>query len=359
MRIDRLNLCILVLIVSVSAVIAYGYFNRVDRPNFEVRLERHNEVVDGTALSPYRYRVLVPVVGQVFIRAFTGILSSEAIFPLSYPLYAPHMQAGTQAAKITQVAFLLAYAIYDLLAVFFLLATLLIWLRQWFSKEQALIGVLFIAASMSIALQDHDFQPWSLLEAGLLTASLIAIHQKRDGLVAVLVALASLNRETAVFIPLAFLLIRFDASGLRAKLDWRPILMAAGLLAIWAAIFGGLRYFRGDAPHMATLEQILARNLTRPCLFYTVINTGLFLGGFWVFALLGLKYAPHPVRRAVWIVPPYLITIILWGVWHEVRLLMPLYPILAPLGLAFVYPRQASKDRPPDAGPQPSTSASS
>ena len=121
MNIERkIDFSSLILILSVSAVIAYGYFGRVDRPNFELRLELHNQIITGTAPSPYRYRILVPFAGEILTRTLLVILPMKA-------------------------AFLLSYAIYDLTVIFFLLAVLFLWLRTWFNMEQALIGVLFIA----------------------------------------------------------------------------------------------------------------------------------------------------------------------------------------------------------------------
>ncbi|MCX7726230.1 MAG: hypothetical protein N2053_05225, partial [Chitinispirillaceae bacterium] len=48
----------IILILSVSTVLAYSYFNRVDLPHFELRYELHNQIISKTAPSPYRYRIL-------------------------------------------------------------------------------------------------------------------------------------------------------------------------------------------------------------------------------------------------------------------------------------------------------------
>jgi hypothetical protein len=307
----------LILIISVSAVLAYGYFNRIDRPKYEARLELHNKILRGTAPSPYRYRVLVPFTGEALTRSFSVVL--------------PHKEA-----------FLLSYLIYDFLAIFILLYLLFIWSSIWFSREQALIGVLFVAGTMPIALQDHFFQPWSLLEVGLFTAALLAIHSKRYWLLAAIVVLASLNRETAVLIPLVFLLASLDQARFLkpgSRIEWKPVVQAGGLLLLWAAVFLGIRYFQGSTAHTATIREVLAKNTTERGLFYTFVNGGLFLGGFWVFAVLGFRYAPRLIRRITWIVPLYLVTVLVWGVWYEVRLLMPLYPVLVPLGLSFIFRR--------------------
>lgn len=304
------------MILSVSVVIAYGYFTKVDLVNYKTRLELHNQILEGTAPSPYRYRILVPFVVEVFTKALSTVLPIRA-------------------------SFLLSYGIYDLLAVFFLLAMLFIWLRTWFNEE-ALIGVLFVAATIPIALQDHNFQPWSLLEAGLFSAALLAIDKKRFWLLVFIVTLATLNRETAVFIPLAYLVTIDRKSDLKtsSKKDWEPILLFSGLFLIWLAIFWGLRYMRGNALQIETFRELLARNTIKGSLFYAVVNGSLFLGGLWVFAILGYKNAPLFIKRIALIIPLYLLTIMVWGVWYEVRLLMPLYPILVPLGLYYLFPKE-------------------
>ena len=310
----------LILILSVSAVIAYGYFNRVHTPNLESRLELHNQIIAGTAPSPYRYRILVPFIGEVLTQGLSVVFSGKA-------------------------AFLLAYAIVDLLSVFFLMVVLFFWLKTWFTRDQALIGVLFVAGTIPIALQDHYFQPWSLVEAGLFSLALVAIHRKHYWLLALLVVLASLNRETALFIPLAFLLTIDIVSLLnaRSKSEWQPILAFSGLLLIWAAVYWGLRYSLGSTSYIGTVEGLLgslARNTTKSRLFFTFVNGSLFLGGLWVFALLGFRYAPGFIKRVALIVPLYLLSVAVWGAWNEVRLLMPLYPVLVPLGLSLLYPQR-------------------
>jgi hypothetical protein len=313
------DVAFLVLLFSAAAAVAYGYYRRTDEPFFRPRVTLHREIIDGTAESPYRYRVLVPFAGQALTRALSTVLTPAD-------------------------SFLWAYGIYDLLAVFSLLVMLFVWAKTWFTPEHSLIGVLFVAATMPLALQDHYFQPWSLAEAALFCAGLLAIQRRRPALLFAVVALASLNRETAIFLPLAFLLT-VEAGDLRradGARNWKPLLLFAGLLLTWATIYGGLRLWRGEATHIETIEGLWARNTERQNLIYALENAGLFLGGFWIFAALGLPRAPTFLKRVAWIIPVYLATILVWGVWYEVRLLMPLYAILLPLGLFFLFPPRAT-----------------
>jgi hypothetical protein len=310
------DLWALVLIVSVSAVLAHGYLNRVDRRHLAARLALQARIIDGTAPAPYRYRVLVPFATEGLTRALTVRLPPEKSFEL-------------------------AYALYDFLAVFFLLAMLFWWSRTWFTREQALVGVLFVAATMPIALQNHYFQPWSLLEPPLVTAALLAMHRRRYWLVAGVSVLAALNKETAILIPLAFLLTMDPAGPTSTPRlpEWRPIVLLAGLLIAWAGVFGGLRYGLGHSSLVSRIPGIFERNLLPANLMLTAVHASLFLGGLWIFAVAGIRHAPPFIRRVAPIVPIYLLFVAVWGVWYEVRVLMSLYPVLVPLGLSFLYLR--------------------
>ena len=73
-----------------------------------------------------------------------------------------------------------------------------------------------------------------------------------------------------------------------------------------------------------------------------VFNVTLLLGAFWLFAALGWRHAPSFVRRTALVIPAYLITVAVWGIWWEVRLLMPLYPVLFALALSYLYQPRAN-----------------
>jgi hypothetical protein len=311
------------IILSVSAVLAYIYFRQVGSPYLKERLELHQQILRGTAESPYRYRVLVPFIGEALTRTLGAVL--------------PHDRA-----------FLLAYALYDLAAILLLLKVLHRYLRAWFSNEQALVGVLFAAATMPLALRDHYFQPWSILEAGLFAAGLLCIRDGRYRLLALIVALASLNRETALFIPLAFLVAAAGVKGedgASRPAAGKAALLFVGYVAIWAVVFFGLRAVLGGARPVMTLPEVLARNTAPAVTLRAIVRAGLLFGAFWIFAAAGFMRAPGFVRRVSLVALPYLAAVFVWGMWHEVRLLMPLYAIVVPLGLSFLYRERDASSR--------------
>jgi hypothetical protein len=321
---SRIGWTTFAIVLSVSAALAYVYFRQVGSPYLQERLELHRQILQGSAESPYRYRVLVPFVAEALARGLSAVLPGDR-------------------------AFLLAYGLYDLAAIFLLLGVLYRYLRAWFSNEQALGGVLFAAATMPVALRDHYFQPWSILEAGLFAAGLLCICRGRRWTLAAIVALASFNRETAVFIPLAFLLANASIGGTgepgRMPVR-RAALLFAGYCAIWAAVFFGLRAVLGGAPPAMPRPEAFSRNTAGAVTLRAIVRAGLLFGAFWIFAVAGFRRAPGFVRRVSLVALPYLAAVLVWGMWHEVRLLMPLYAIIVPLGLSFLYRGREASARP-------------
>jgi hypothetical protein len=315
---NRSDRVLIWIILSLAAVLAYDYYIQIDVPNLVSRLDLHQHIIAGTAASPYRYRVLVPFIGEVLRLGFATILSPSK-------------------------SFLLAYAIFDLLAIVFLLLIFFAYLQLWFSREQAFIGTLFMAGMMTLVFKDHIFQPWSFLEVGLFTASLYLMVTKKPLLLGIVVAVASLNRETGVFIPLTYLITSLDfksifKNGIPAlRKQARTIWLSLAFFSIWLVIYLGLRWLLGSAPQVNSVEALYSQNTSSKNLLYALLNWILFFGAFWIFPILGYKHAPEFLRRVLIIVPFYLLSVLVWGVWYEVRLLMPLYPVLIPLGMAFVF----------------------
>ena len=56
------------LIVPLSLLLSDGYYSRVEKPNYEARVALHQAIIDGTAESPYRYRVLIPYLAEGLTR---------------------------------------------------------------------------------------------------------------------------------------------------------------------------------------------------------------------------------------------------------------------------------------------------
>jgi hypothetical protein len=302
------------ILLSVAMILAYVYFFSIHVPREDLIRSSHNAIILGTAKFPYRYRVLVPFV-------------MEGLSRLLSPFFA-------------DFSFTLAYGIYYLFALFGLLLTLYIFLRHWFIVEHALIGCLFAASAAHLGLRDSYFQPWSQIEPTLLMLALLATYKKRYVLIGVLVLLATLNRETGAFLVIAFVVANTDFSRLRQKkfpVDLKTVLLTAAYSAVWLLTYGGLRLIRGGTPPIVPLAELLDYNLRPGILFWTALNLVTFFGFFWIFIVRGFKFAPPFIRRAALLVPIYFIILAPYAIWYEVRLLMPLFGVLIPLGLSYLF----------------------
>jgi hypothetical protein len=234
-----------------------------------------------------------------------------------------------------------ALTVWDFLGLSFALLSLYALLRLWFTPTRALVGVLLTAALLPITFAYFLYQPWWMIEVGLLSLGLRFGASRRLVPLGAVVLLAALNRETGVFVPLAILLgylgpLRLDS--VRRALTQREVQVCLGYLALSAAVFGGLRLLRGGAPPADRLEDVALRNLNLVNLSRAGFGVALFLGAGWVFAVRGRRSAPEFIRQASRVVVPYLAVFLIWGTWREVRLLATLYPVLLPLVLTYCYP---------------------
>ena len=297
-----------------------------------LRFVTQQQIVDGEALDPYRFRLLVPEVVH-----WLGL----------------HGPFGSSAVSLDRIHFVLFGSCFFLL--FWLLRVQLTQLG-W-SAGQSLVGPLVIALILPMALINHDYQPWSWVEAVSIPLVVILVLRRNSVWWLVVVGtLAVLNRETAlalVLIPMAMLLMNRKSRG------HRKYFVLAGLaLALPWIIARYLMLFVWPGPaneRVISVAEVWARNTDFSSAaslqwggWLTMIFTvGVFAAAVVVASLFGIANRSCP-REALWIaaltVPAYVAG---WGVfalWGEVRVLVPVMLLLIPIALsAFASPDQ----RPP------------
>jgi hypothetical protein len=287
---------------SAVAVTSLDYAFGPGDSSLAARRGIHQGIIDQTTRAPDRYRVLSAVIVEAPVRMLRPFMTFE--------------QAYDRASAVLYFAAMVA-----------LLGTHYRFLREWFTQEQALIGVLLLACTLRITIRLHDYAPSSYLEPSFFALSLVAIHRDRRGWLALLLALATLNRETAIFIVAIFAVTRVRSRD--------TVIAAAGYGALWLAIFAALRYFGGDAERYWTLDRVWRTNMSQPQL--AAFHVAALFGAGWIFATLGWRHAPRFVQWSALIVIPYLVTVAIWGIWWEVRLLLPMMPILLALALSYLF----------------------
>jgi hypothetical protein len=296
------SLTLAAIFVAASAVTALDYSFFVGDPTLVARRSIHHGVLAHTATAPDRYRLLAPVIVEGPVRVLQQWMPRD-------------------------VAFDRVYAVFYLAAMAALLWSQFAYLRIWFSDEQALIGVLLLASTLRITIRQHDYAPFSYLEPTFFAVGLLLILDTRRVWLGLLIALATFNRETAIFLVLLFAATQ--------SLTRRTIQTTVIYLAIWAAVFFGVRLYGGEAERYWELGRIWRTNISQPGL--TFYNVTAFLGIIWVLAIAGFSRAPEFVRRAALVIPAYAVVVAVWGLWWEVRLLMPLLPLVLPLALSSLF----------------------
>lgn len=313
----------MLLILSGALSVSYDYYQKIDVKFLRSRIELHDAIIEGNAPSPYQYRVLVPFTTQIIRKTLGGL--------------------GQNSTD----AFRYAYALYDFIAIAFSLFATYVYLRIWFRYEPALIGTLLLAILMPANFKYHYFQPWSLIEIGFFALGLYAIHQRKKLTLISLVILATLNRETGIFIPMLYgLSLAFEYLQDKSSLKGNAHRWLLGLITLGISIglLIGLRLIFGNLSHVVNLSDLFYRNIQPTNLRRTAIAFSLFLGAFWLLIFFGFPKAPRFVKASLAILPFYLLTYLVWGAWYETRVLMPLYPVLIPVGLSAIFPISESKD---------------
>src|SRR5262245_9739100 len=202
---------LVLLTAALLPALDYGFGPGVE--SMTARREIHRAILAGTARDPDRYRWLAAAIVEPPTRLLAPLMSYDAAFD-----------------RVSTVFYFAAITA--------MLWSLYAWLRWWFSDEAALIAALIAACAIRITMRQHDYAPYSFLEPTFVAMTLLAILRRQHVWLGALVAAASFNRETAVFLVLLYL-VTSDGS----RQAWARTI-AYG--SIWAAIFLGVRAISGE-----------------------------------------------------------------------------------------------------------------
>lgn len=307
----------LLIILSISGIISYIYFRNIQYPNYFDRFALHESIVNLSASYPYRQRLLVPFLSKYLMNLYGIVLPQK-------------------------LAFLGSYLTYSFFSIFLFLTTLYIWIRNFFKENYSIAGVLVIALLMQIALDDHYFQPWSLIDAFFFTLSFILIKQKNFPWLFLINLLANLNRETGIFIPIAF---ATSSLYLTNKNHFLPRITKENFVK-FSLLFGSaiIVYFSirlsigvGELTAADLGARVLLKNIELFSIFKTSLHLLLLSPILIIYPIKGFSSAPQIVKKISLFIPFYLISYLIFGVWYEIRILIPLCPILIVFGLSFFF----------------------
>lgn len=239
-------------------------------------LEHHQGIFNLTLESPYRYRILSHYVVQ-YINDLTG------------------------------TSILLLYIVWYIIMTVALFTFCVNALGE--SKLHKLCAM-FLLVCFLLVTYFPFFQPSTICEA----VFVVLVILMRRNLIAcfVLILFASLNRETAILLPLLMI----------EKIDKRTIINVAVAFAISLSVFVGLRVWLGNAPHCFSLVYIFSKNIANIPLFLVI-----FLLSTPVAVTISIKN--HYIGILLF-VAIYLVFLGVFGLLYEFRIYTPIFVSLLP-----------------------------
>jgi hypothetical protein len=271
---------------------------------------------------------------HAYERYIPGVLDRSYGAPGIYRVLIPYtLDAITRITRIAPETVWLATRWLFFLAAF---VAMHVYLRTWFETAGALLGVALVGATLPLTFTNSWAHPDHIPELALFTAGCWAIARNRFAWLVAWLVLATLNRETAVFLVLLYALVH----------PWTRDHLArvARLGAVWATVFVGLRLALGVG-HYDYWQ--LGRNLEFLKLLPPAYDVyyrayayfGLVLAApFLIWALVSLRRQPSFCRRALLVVPPFVLVSFTISSIIETRIFTPLYPLVLPGALCAFLP---------------------
>jgi hypothetical protein len=281
--------------------------------NLQALPQWHLEMILGQAPAPNQYRPLTPWLAQLLV----FVLPGRNLF----------------------VAYLLVRSLVTG-------ATLLLfdrYMRVWFSPAAAAAGALCIAAILPFTylhvVQESD--PINLL---VFVVAFWALARGRDALLFPLVLVGTLNRETTAMVPALYLVARWGRRPM-GQVVWRT----AALVGAWALIYLSMVWvFYGRREYYC--EVMMWRTNVES--WTPTIQVLLVFGVMWVLAFAAAKRGPLLLLRALWLLPPFVILHYLVAMVREVRLFLPLAPLVIPLAWCVLLPEARQDEGETEVGQQ-------
>ncbi|HZQ98616.1 MAG TPA: hypothetical protein VFC93_07345 [Chloroflexota bacterium] len=293
-----------VLRVVADALAALAFTTVRLREGTEYALATRAGLIGFTAENPYQRRVLVPWLAHQVSQAVQA--SNTAIFGV-----------------FDWLGLVLALILLRRLAVRFVGAG---------GAGSTAAALLYALAFNDLVLDTH-YYPYDLPAVAFWTAFLLVALERRWRLLHPVFWLATLNRETSVFMIPALGLSLYGAIP-----AWQLALHSITMIAVWAGLQWWLRAaFAGNGG--AAFEVHMTDNLAYLATPSNWLPLLLCWGGAWLPAFATWRHQPAPLRRLLMLVPPFAAVFFYGGVVGEIRVLGEVAPIVvlaASAGIAAV-----------------------
>lgn len=296
-KIDRRDVALFIwygVLAALAAYVLLWWQFWTDLPSHGEMFASYKSILEGTYDVPHQYRYVAYLLPDL-IRRITGfsLQTSEAI----------HRALWLWACA-------LAFHVY---------------LKHWFGRHGAIIGVLGFFGVVPLVILQTSFAPSDIPTVFFQILAFIALRNKRYVHLLWIAPVGILFRETMLYVfPVWAVMFLFEKDE-RAQL---PYLI--GAIVITLVVYGGIRFyfgFRFYDSYLLPQNLMDSRSFIRPILLFGIMG---------VLAWLNFKSAPAFLRYAAVLVPLVIVAIFLYGFAKDMRLWLPLVPVIFPLGLRFI-----------------------
>lgn len=225
------KLPVAILITMLALISTWYVVKTVILPHIGARIDLADAVLAGQAEPPYQYRVLKPLAGRGLETLLAPLIGNGRLrHVVSYSL-------------ITLAAFASAFSAFYL------------YLRKFFSRNAALIGLLLLQVVVPLSVTGY-YMEGDFIALALYALGLYLMVSDNDIYLPAVVGLAALNREQSVFLVLLYALYLVG----RRQAQGKKLVILASCFAVWFAAVLGTRLYFGFRPTRYTVAVHIAHN---------------------------------------------------------------------------------------------------
>lgn len=300
----------------VATVLTILHCVHIDLPYHPQQAAEHHKILEGQQDRPYNIRVFQP-------------LAVEALHQLVPSLrYARVFIAGYAAIRwLSILATLIAFEI---------------WLRKFTSLATARLVVLFVTVIYPMGYFFYNYQPTSVVDLACFTVALSLIAHGWHWPLVPLMALATLNRNTAIFILPAYVLWHLPSLWTWPPRATRVLMVSVALAGVWGALIFLLERLYPGGAWVHTPDHYIWYNLHSKRVW---VLCAAMLFPLIISVPTAWRSVPGQVKLLSLITVPYLALHVVMAQCDEVRYWLNLYVLLGPF-LAAAYDRLAQTETP-------------
>jgi tetratricopeptide (TPR) repeat protein len=281
--------------IALSHTIAHDWL--IDGRFATVNRGLHEQVMTDNAPAPIQYRVMVYYAAEGLMRM--GVSFDNAYFAVRF--------ASTFCAALAFHYFLALY----------------------FVPLVCFGGALYFLAALPVTYIRYYMQPMDLPNLFFFLLGFVVIIKRKDLWLAPLIVVAMINRETAVLLSLVYLFYRWDELSFTEVMAKSALFFSCGIGTYWL-----LRKIFAVKHYYADLYYLGFNLSDWHTYFYAIALFGPFL----ILAFKGWGDKPKFFKRALLLIPFFLVIHFTMTIMAEPRLWLPLVPLFIGAGLWLIVP---------------------